>query len=100
MAKQVIWSPRALQDRKQILTHWTERNKSKAYSVKLDQLFRQAIHLIKEYPRIGKPTQDPGVRIKIVRDYLIFYEETSDSIVVLTIWDSRRDPSGLEGKIS
>jgi plasmid stabilization system protein ParE len=96
MVKKVIWSQRAQDDRKQILEYWINRNKSNTYSKKLDKRFREALHIIREYPQIGKQTDDQKARIKIVKDYLLIYEETKDSIVLLTIWDSRQDPKKLE----
>ena len=46
-----------------------------------------------EMPGSGVPTEDPDIRIKIVRDYLIYYRiSTHKTIEVLTIWDSRRNP--------
>lgn len=96
MVKQVIWSPRANTDRKQILEYWRNRNKSNTYSKKLDKRFREAINIIRDYPQIGKQTDDQKARIKIVKDYLLIYEETDDSIILLTIWDSRQDPKYLE----
>ena len=96
MVKQVIWTLRAQTDRKNILEYWRQRNKSVTYSKKLDDLFREAISLIKDFPQIGKQTDDQKARIKVVKDYLLIYEETTDSIIVLTIWDSRQDPEKLE----
>lgn len=97
MAKQVVWSPRALSDRKNILDYWRNRNKSFVYSQKLDSIFRETVKLIREYPKIGKPTDDKQVRIKVVRDYLLIYEEAESSIHILSIWDSRQDPEKLKG---
>lgn len=99
MAKQIIWSQRAQDDRKQILEYWKNRNKSNIYSKKLDKSFREALKIIREYPQIGKQTDDQKARIKLVKDYLLFYEETVDSIILLTIWDSRQDPSKLENSL-
>jgi toxin YoeB len=96
MVKQIIWSQRAQDDRKQILEYWKNRNKSNIYSKKLDKRFREAINIIRDYPQIGKQTDDQKARIKIVKDYLLIYEETADSIILLTIWDSRQDPKKLE----
>ena len=96
MAKQVVWSLRARDDRKAILQYWRVRNKSNTYSKKLNQLFKDSIQIIKDFPQIGKTTDDSNTRIKIVRDYLIFYEETETQIFILTIWDSRQDPDKLE----
>jgi plasmid stabilization system protein ParE len=96
MVKQIIWSQRAQDDRKQILEYWKNRNKSNIYSKKLDKRFREALHIIRDYPQIGKQTDDQKARIKIVKDYFLIYEETADSIILLTIWDSRQDPNKLE----
>jgi len=92
MVKQVVWSPRAHKDRKDILDYWRKRNKSNTYSKKLNQLFKEAIHIVRDFPRIGKQTDEPNTRLKIVRDYLKFCEETTTQILILTIWDSRQNP--------
>lgn len=96
MVKQVIWSLRAQADRKEILDYWRKRNKSDTYSKKLNQLFEESIRIISDFPEIGRSTDDSKARIKIVRDYLIIYEETETQIFILTIWDSRQDPDKLE----
>ena len=96
MAKQVIWSFRAQNDKKEILDYWRQRNKSNTYSKKLNELFKESIKIILDFPQIGKVTDDTKARIKIVRDYLIIYEETETQILILTIWDSRQDPEKLE----
>jgi addiction module RelE/StbE family toxin len=96
MAKKVIWSLRAQADRKNILQYWRERNQSTTYSKKLDARFREAINIIKEFPQIGRLTDHKKARIKVVRDYLLIYEDTDDSIIILTIWDSRQNPQRLE----
>jgi toxin YoeB len=92
MAKEIRWSLRADQDRLDILEYWTNRNRSTAYSIKLDKLFRASLVQIVEHPESGKPTNFQFVRIKIVRDYLIYYQITPDHIEIITIWDSRRNP--------
>ena len=96
MAKQVIWSLRAQNDKKEILDFWRQRNKSNTYSKKLNELFKESIKIILDFPQIGKVTDDTKARIKIVRDYLIIYEETETQIFILTIWDSRQDPDRLK----
>lgn len=96
MAKQIIWSLRAQKDKKEIYKYWSERNKSNSYSQKLNQLFKEAIQLLREHPYIGTSTDDDSIRIKIVKDYLLIYEVTATSINILSIWDGRQDPSKLE----
>jgi toxin YoeB len=76
MAKQVIWSLQAQADKNYILHYWRQRNQSATYSKKLNQLFKEAIRIICDFPQIGKQTDDKTARIKIDRDYLIIYEET------------------------
>jgi toxin YoeB len=96
MVKKVIWSLRAQSDRKNILEYWRQRNKSDSYSKKLDDRFREAIDIIKDFPQIGKLTDDQKARVKVVKDYLLIYEDTVDTIIILTIWDSRQDPEKLK----
>lgn len=95
MAKRIIWSLKAQNDRKAILIYWINRNKSKTYSKRLNNLFVEAIKIISVFPEIGKKTDMPGVRLKIVKDYLIFYEIEKDAVLILSIWDNRRDPEKL-----
>lgn len=58
-AKEVIWSP--LAKRKEILEFWIEHNKSNTYSIKLNNLFKEAKQLIAEHPNIGKPASNNNV---------------------------------------
>jgi len=96
MVKQIIWSPRAQSERKAVLSYWINRNKSKNYSIKLSKLIKEAISLLLSNPEIGRKTDIPNVRIKIVRDYLIFYEVQNESILILSFWDSRQNPEKLK----
>jgi addiction module RelE/StbE family toxin len=96
MVKKIIWSRRANTDRRNIFHYWNQRNKSNRYSIKLNKLFKEALELVSKYPKIGKLTDLENVRIKIVRDYLIVYEELEDEILILTIFSSHQDThSGL-----
>jgi toxin YoeB len=95
MVKQIIWTRRAYNDRKEILEYWRIHNQSNIYSKKLNQLFKKAITLIAAHPHIGRRTNMENVRVKLVRDYLVFYEESETEIFILTIWDSRRNPEEI-----
>ncbi len=92
MAKRIIWTLRAHQDRKEILHYWKLHNQSNAYSKKLNLLFKKASTLIAAHPKIGRSTDIENVRVKLVSDYLIFYEESDEQIFILSIWDNRRNP--------
>lgn len=92
MAKRVSWTYKAHQDRKEILLYWKQHNQSSAYNRKLNSLFKKAIELIAAHPYLGRKTELENVRVKLVRDYLIFYEITEVQIFILSIWDNRRNP--------
>jgi len=92
MVRQIIWSRLAQEDKTTILKYWINRNKSNRYSKRLNQYFKDCVELISKYPKIGKRTEFPDIRIKIAQHYLITYRITSDRIEILTIWDSRQDP--------
>lgn len=92
MAKQITWTYAAQQDRLEILRYWRIRNQSNVYSKKLNVLFKKAILIISVHPHIGRPTTIEKVRVKLVRDYPIFYEVNEDQIFILSIWDNRRNP--------
>lgn len=95
MAKRIIWTRNAQNNRKEILLFWKQHNQSNTYSKKLNELFKKAIELVASHPHIGRPTTIEKVRVKLVRDYLLFYEETSEEILLLAIWDKRRNPEEI-----
>src|ERR1035437_466676 len=95
MAKQIIWSLQAQNDRKEILTYWFVRKKSNTYGKKLNLLIRKAIKLISLYPYIGFKTDVENVRAKVLRDYLIIYQVSEKRIEILSIWHSKRNPGDL-----
>lgn len=58
-------------------------------------LIKKAIALIAAHPYIGRRTNIEGVRVKLVRDYLAFYEETRNEIFILSISDNRKNPEDM-----
>ena len=96
MAKQIIWSDRATNDLLNIFDYWLHRNKSNNYNKKLNVLFNKSIDLIANHSSIGRLTQIENVKIKIIKNYQLIYEDSPELIIILTIWDSRRNPKDLE----
>lgn len=98
MAKrQINWTEKANFERKEILEYWINRNKSKSYSIKLNKLFIEAMKQVAQFPTIGRKTDfDKNVHLKIVRDYIVFYEYDSKKVKVLSVWDGNRDENKLE----
>jgi toxin YoeB len=95
MAKRLIWSPVAREIRKEILQYWILRNKSKRYSQKLNILFENSAQQIADFPYSGISVSDNIYRGKLIKDYYILYKIKDDSIEILFIWDTRKDPADL-----
>jgi plasmid stabilization system protein ParE len=93
MARQIIWTFTAQQERREVLEYWVKRNKSKIYSRKLNKLIISSLQEVSKNPLIGRKTDLLNIRVKIVKEYLLFYEITPTVINVLSIWDGRRDNS-------
>ena len=75
MAKRKIdWTEKAKFERKEILNYWIRHNKSKNYSLKLNKLFADTLIQVAQRPIIGRITEFENVRVKIIRNYLLFYE--------------------------
>jgi len=96
MAKQIIWSWLAQENRIEILKYWIDRNNSNLYSIKLNKLFEDSVDLISKFPLIGVKSNLENIRIKLVRDYRIAYKINDETIEILTIWDSRQNPNDLD----
>lgn len=95
MAKRIIYSENALTDRADILEYWYKRIGSKTYSKKLDQSFREIIKLLSEFPELGRQVENKAERFFIKDAYQIFYMFDEDTIKILHIWDTRRNPDDL-----
>jgi len=96
MARQVIWSNRAVLDRYHIYKFWVYNNQSETYSKKLELLFEEAANLLAMFPEVGTKTDIGGVRVKVVRSYKIFYSVLADGVVILRVWDTRQNPEELK----
>lgn len=96
MAKKIVWTQTAIQDRIRIYQYWIEKNKSNLFSEKLERLFNESVILLSEFPEIGTQTDFQDVRVKVIRNYKLFYQFTSDSIQIIRVWDSRQNPDNLK----
>ena len=94
MARKIVWSIQALEEREMILKFWIEKNKSKVYSRKLFKTWNTYLELISEYPFIGSTSQVKNVRLKVIdKNYSIIYSVLPDEIFVISIWDNHKNPS-------
>jgi plasmid stabilization system protein ParE len=93
MAKYKIeWSIEARLDLIDILEFYINRNSSNSYSKKLNSKINRSLKLITNNPLIGLKSQIEFVRVLITGDYQIVYEISDNIILIVMIWDCRRDP--------
>ena len=96
--RELIWSPQAKIELLEILEFYKKRNGNATYSRKLYTRIEELLELCKTYSFIGKQTDYENVRALVVDDYLIFYEVGTTEFVVLTVWNSKRNPKDLKIK--
>ncbi len=88
----IEWSVEARSDLLDILDFYILRNGNANYSKKLFSGIYKSIKLIARNPLLGKQTDDPAIRALITGDYQIIYEIFDKLILIIMIWDCRRDP--------
>lgn len=92
MAKRIVWTVQAKNDRKEILGFWFRKNGNKNYSQKLALQFRETARYIAKHNYLGRATDLATVRVTVCGDYLIFYKLSETLVEIITIFDNRRDP--------
>lgn len=95
MAKRIVWTSTAKKARREILEYWIKHNGSSVYSKKLSKLFRIKASLLETKHYLGKPTDFYDVRVSLVSNFSIFYKVHTSEIVIVGIWDNRRNPDDL-----
>jgi toxin ParE1/3/4 len=87
------YSRKALQQLDDIFAFIEARDVAAARRVK--SLIKRAIERLTQFPYSARAAEHPGVRVLVVRAYLVFYavDETSQEIHVLRIRHGARDPS-------
>ena len=96
MAKEIIWSRKAQNELIEILEYWINRNKTNAFSIKLNSLIEEQLNLIFEFPKIGRKTDIENVYIKVVHKYLLYYEFVDNNLHILTIRHGSKNPKTLK----
>jgi hypothetical protein len=88
----IDWSIEARLDLIDILEYYIKHNKSNTYSIKLNAKINKSINQISKNPFLGIPTDYDSVRALITGDYQLIYEIFDQLILIIMIWDCRRDP--------
>lgn len=88
----IDWSLEARLDLIDILEFYIKQNGTVTYSFKLNSEINKSIKLVSKNPFIGVQTDYDSVRALISGNYQIVYEIFDQLILIIMIWDSRRDP--------
>lgn len=96
MAQRIVWSKEAQDDFLATLGYYSERNGNKIYSEKLARQIQEAIERLQKHPLLGRVTNDGKVRVLVQGNYRIYYELKNSEIVILVVWDMRRNPDELK----
>ena len=76
-----------------LLQFYTDRNKSKKFSVKLLKEAKESIRALVKYPYLGTLSDNYKTRVLRKKYFSIFYEINIDRIEIISIWDNRKDDS-------
>ena len=90
--KKIERTVNAIQTKKSIFYYWNNRNKSTAYSQKLNQLFTTTLRTVENYPKASIAIKKENIRAILVKDYYLIFKVTELNIKVLDIWDTRQNP--------
>jgi plasmid stabilization system protein ParE len=93
--RKIVWSHTAEIKLFQILDFYVERNGSAAYSKKIYKKIRKELTLLLTHPEIGFRTDIDSVRGLIVDNFVLYYEQAADLLIVHTLWDCRQNPDDL-----
>lgn len=89
--RKIVWAPSAINELKQVLDFYIERNGSKAYSIKLMNELRDYINTLSSNPYLGRPSSDFKTRVLVFKAHLIFYQNRAGRIEIVSFWDNRQN---------
>jgi plasmid stabilization system protein ParE len=89
----IEWTIEARLDLLDILEFYLQRNGNSIYSKKLYTRINDSVKLLAKNPFLGKQTEDTTIRALVTGDYQIIYEVFEKLILIVMIWNCRRDPT-------
>ncbi|MEX0811010.1 MAG: type II toxin-antitoxin system RelE/ParE family toxin [Chitinophagales bacterium] len=97
----IDWSISAKLDLYDILEFYIKRNGTNTYSKKLNSRINKSAKLISKNPYLGLKTDFKTVRVLITEDFEIIYEIFDQLILIIMVWDCKKDPDekDLKGRI-
>jgi plasmid stabilization system protein ParE len=98
MVRKIVWTPQAKIDRYEILDYYFKQGTPKKTLKLLDLKLREVIKLIPSFPLIGKPFGKHSERAIYKYPYCVVYELLESDILILHVWDTRRNPEDFKYK--
>lgn len=89
----IKWSVQARLDLIEILEFYLERNGNVSYSRKLNSIIKKSTSQISNNPHIGIQTDYDSVRAFVTLDYQIIYKIIDNVILIVMVWDCRKNPN-------
>ena len=94
--KKVIWTQKAEIQMYTIMDYYAERNKSDFYSLKLHHDIKQKLHKLNFTTALPKKSSIKGLFYFIHNHISIFFLVHKEQLVVVLVWDERRNPKDLD----
>lgn len=100
----VNWADEARADLRDILDYLYRTFGSKARRKALVGL-KRSIRLLKHFPLLGKPCfEDTALglpyRVLVSKYYQLVYYIEDDTLIIVALWDSRKDPGRLRNRLN
>lgn len=97
MAKRkIVWTIKAKNEFAAALKFYSHRNGNKKYSQKIRNETISSIEKLVSFIYLGRPTNENNIRVLVKDHFKIFYKIRPLEIIILVIWDSRRNPIELK----
>ena len=94
--KEVIWTKKAQFQMFMVMDYYNYRNKSNLYSLKLYAQINDKLNKIRDCLVLPKQTSIKDIFYFTHKHISVIFTFDLDKIIVLLIWDDRRNPKELE----
>lgn len=88
----IEWSVDARLDLIDILEFYIKQNGTATYSIKLNSEINKTVKLLSKNPALGINTNYESVKTFVNGNFQIIYEVFDQLILIIMIWDCRRNP--------
>jgi plasmid stabilization system protein ParE len=88
----IEWSSYAKGELFEILEFYNKRNGNRKYSNKIYQSIQSTIKQLQKFPRLGIKTSEDNIRVIFEGEFSVFYESTTNKIIIHLVWDNQRNP--------